>query len=123
MAAVDERLAETAVRAEPLAMHSLTLLCLPVALTACSLGSDETNKRDEARDASKASEPAAIRSARQACKHLRESLREREEFDVGISDYEACLGRRANLTHPADPRLCHLARSRVSASGTCILGE
>ena len=99
------------------------LFGLPLLLAACSPGSDESQQRTAARDASEAGEPAAIKSARQACKHLREPPREHETFDVGISDYEACLGERANLTQPANPQLCGLAKSTMSASGTCILGE
>ncbi len=97
------------------------LLCLPIVLAACSSGSGE--QAAAARNASEAREPAAIKSARQACKHLREPPGEHEKFDVGITDYEACLGEKANLTHPANPQLCNLAKSTMSASGTCVLGE
>lgn len=83
------------------------LFCLPIAVAACS----------EAR------EPSPIESALATCKHLREPQKEPKKFEVGISDYEACLGERANGTHPANQRLCNLAKSTMSASGTCILGE
>lgn len=104
-------------------MRLPVFLLLPFVLASCSLVADESEQAASTRDASKASEPAAITSARHACKHLRKSSRKSEEFDVGISDYEACLGERANLTHPANPHLCALAKSTMSASGTCILGE
>jgi hypothetical protein len=120
-AAYDGYLANTAVRGEPDAMRSPILFCLYVVLAACSSGSNEQAASD--RDASEAREPAAIKSAQRACKHLREPPREHEKFDVGISDYDACLGERANLTHPANPQLCDLAKSTMSAAGTCILGE
>lgn len=120
-AACDEHLAKTAVRAEPFAMRLFMLLCLPIMLTACWSGPDE--QIAAARDGPQAREPAAIKTARQACKHLLEPPREHQKFDVGISDYEACLGERANLTHPASPQLCDLANSTMSASGVCILGE
>lgn len=120
-AAYNEHLVKTAVRLEPHGMRSPILFCLPVVMAACSSGSNE--QAASARDASKAREPAAIKSARRACKRLRIPSEEHEKFDVGISDYEACLGERANLTHPANPQLCHLAKSTMSATGICILGE
>jgi len=104
-------------------MRSITLFAMPLALAACSSGSDDNQQAMAARDALDAREPAAIKSARQACKHLREPPRERERFDVGISNYEACLGEKANLIHPANAQLCDLAKSTISASGICILGE
>ena len=64
------------------------------------------------------SEPPNVVAARDACKH-----REHLEMDVGISDYEACLGARANLTRPADRQLCALAKSQMSSEGICILAE
>lgn len=99
------------------------LVYLPIMLGACSSSSDGNQQAIVARDASEATEPAAIRSARHACKPLREPPRQHEKFDVGISNYEACLGERANLSRPANPQLCDLTKSTMSASGTCILGE
>jgi hypothetical protein len=122
-AASGERLAKTTVPAEPLAMRVPIPLLLPLVLASCSLVSDESQEGTSTRDALEASEPAAIKSARHACKHLREPARKPKDFDVGISNYEACLGERANLTHPANPHLCALAKSTMSASGTCILSE
>lgn len=104
-------------------MRVSILLLLPLMLASCSSGSDENQQSASARDASEASDPTPIKLARQSCKHLREPPREYEKFDVGISDYEACLGEHANLTHPANRQLCALAKSTMSASGTCILGE
>lgn len=57
-------------------------------------------------------------TAKQACQHL-----EHEQMDVGISDYEACLGQRANLTRPASRELCDMAKSDISSDGVCILSE
>ncbi|WP_298089345.1 hypothetical protein [uncultured Sphingomonas sp.] len=123
LAASYQHLAKTAVRAEPIAMRVPILLFLPLVLASCSSGSDESQQATSVRYAAEGGGPVAIKLARQACKHLREPLREHEEFDVGISNYEACLGERANLTHPANPQLCALAKSTMSASRTCILGE
>jgi hypothetical protein len=121
--AFGERLEITAVQAHPSAMRRLKLLVIPLALSACSSGSDKSQQSTANRDALEANEPAAIRSARQMCAHLRETPREHEDFDVGISDYQACLGKKANLTHPANAQLCDLAKSTMSASGVCVLAE
>jgi hypothetical protein len=104
-------------------MRFQIIVCASIALTACSPGSDELPLTNMTRDALEAKEPAAIQSARYACRHLREPESEYEAFDVGISDYEACLGERANLTHPANRQLCDLAKSTMSPAGACILAE
>jgi len=101
-------------------MRLPVLILLTALLAACSPESDQ--QADAGRDASEARVTATIKSARQACKHLRKPRGE-QKFDVGISDYEACLGERANLTRPANGQLCDLAKSTMSASGTCVLGE
>lgn len=98
-------------------------LLLPLTLACCSSGSDESKQATLIRDDLEVSEPATIKLARQACKHLREPPKEHEKLDAGISNYEACLGERANLTRPANPQLCALAKSTMSASGTCILSD
>lgn len=97
--------------------------CTSIVLAACSPSSDASPEANAVRDALEAREPATIRSARHACRHLREPQGKHEEFDVGISDYEACLGERANLTHPANRQLCDIAKSTMSPAGTCILSE
>lgn len=104
-------------------MRLRVFLLLPFVLASCTLVTGESQEAASIRDASEGSEPAAIKSARHACKHLREPSKKPDEFDVGISDYEACLGERANLTHPANPHLCALVKSTMSTSGTCILSE
>lgn len=101
-------------------MRLPVLILLTALLAACSPEPDQ--QADAGRDASEARVTAAIKSARQACKHLRKP-REEQKFDVGISDYEACLGERANLMRPANRQLCDLAKSTMSPSGTCVLGE
>jgi len=106
-----------------LPMRFFMLFAMPLTLAACSSDSDENQQATAARDALEAKEPAAIKSARHACNHLRDRLGEHEEFDVGISNYEACLGEKANLTRPANAQLCYLSKSTMSASGVCILGE
>lgn len=120
-AAIGEHIANVADRAEPAAMRLPVLSFLIVLLTGCSPEPDQ--QADAPRDATETAGIAAIKSARQACKHLRGSPEEHKKFDVGISDYEACLGERANLTRPANRQLCDLAKSAMSASGTCVLGE
>ncbi len=122
-AALGVRLAKAAVPVEPYGMRNLMLLGLPLWLAACSSGSEESRQTTTARDALEAREPTAIKSARATCKHLREAAAKHEQFDVGISNYEACLGERANLTRPANRQLCDLANSAMSASGACILAE
>lgn len=119
-AAISGHIAKAAVRAEPLAMRLPMLLCLPIVLAACSSGSDE--QAAGTRDASQAREPAAIKTARQACKHLREPPKH-EKFDGGISNYEACLGERTNLTHPANPQLRDLTKNTMSVSGARVFAE
>jgi hypothetical protein len=104
-------------------MRRPLLLCLPTVLAACSVGSDNNQQASAARYASEAREPAAIKSARMACKPLREPTRKYQDLDVGISDYEACLAKQANRTQPANPQLCSLAKSTMSANGTCTLAE
>jgi hypothetical protein len=64
-----------------------------------------------------------LASAKLACDHLAQPPEKDQQPDVGISPYETCLGDQANLTHPADRRLCELARSTMSANGNCVLGE
>lgn len=97
------------------------LFAVLIGLAACSSGSDQSKKTTG--DASEANVPTVIKSARQACNHLRKPARDHEEVDVGISEYEACLGKQANLSLPANPRLCDLAKGTMSASGMCVLGE
>lgn len=120
-------LAKTIVYKQPSSMRSVFLLFSLLVLMGCSSESGESQQsiraRDALRDALEAREPADIRSARQTCKHLRDGPGVHDEVDVGISNYEACLGQMANLTHPANPQLCDLAKSKMSASGECILGE
>jgi len=103
-------------------MRYLPLIVISLTMAACSSVADEDQQAIDARNALEAKEPAAIKSARKACRHLRKPPGN-EEFDVGISDYEACLGERANLTKPANAQLCRLAESAMSTSGVCILGE
>lgn len=45
------------------------------------------------------------------------------QMDVGISEYQECLGNHANLTNPANSDLCEKAGSTMSPDGRCILGE
>jgi len=123
LANFDRNVVKVAFRDEVLAMRSCILFCASILLAAYSSGSDTSPEANAVRDALEVREPTAIRSARHACRHLREPQREHEEFDVGISDYEACLGEKANLTHPANRQLCDLAKSTMSSAGTCILGE
>lgn len=119
-AAIGDNIAKAADRAGPVAMRLPVFFVLTALLAACSPEADQ--QADAGRDASEATETAAIKSARQACKHLRKP-RVEHKFDVGISDYEACLGGRANLTRPANGQLCDLAKSTMSPSGKCVLGE
>jgi hypothetical protein len=95
-------------------MTRLTLLAL-VGLTACSqsVTSGQEPARREHRESSE------VVRAKIACG----KFDDHGKMDVGISAYESCLGQRANLTHPANRELCALARSRMSADGTCALAE
>ncbi len=91
-------------------------LTISFALAACSSGSDQPQQAPASADTVEASKP--IKLARRACQHLQD-----EEMDVGISNYEACLGEQANLTRPANQQLCKLAKSTMSASGVCVVSE
>jgi len=104
-------------------MRCRTSIFIPLALAACSSDTREKEQAIAARYALEAKEPAAIKLARKSCKHLRTPSDKFDEFDVGISDYEACLGEKANLTNPANSQLCELTKSTMSPSGRCILGE
>lgn len=84
-------------------------------LTACSPGGEPNQQAPERADTSK---PASIASARHSCEHVTN-----KSADVGISDYQACLGQKANLSRPANRKLCDLSKGTMSASGTCILAE
>jgi hypothetical protein len=66
-----------------------------------------------------AAESRTVAAARRACAHLKSD----GHMEVGISDYEACLGKRSNMTRPANHELCTLAKSTMSADGVCILSE
>jgi hypothetical protein len=66
---------------------------------------------------------SALLAAERACKHLKKAVNNALPPAPGISTYEACLGERANLTLPANPKLCALAKSIMSPGGICILGE
>ena len=44
-------------------------------------------------------------------------------MEVGISDYQACVGRLANRTRPANRALCEEAASTMTADGRCELAE
>ena len=66
---------------------------------------------------------SAVPAAIGACKHLKQSQKSPAVPGAGITAYEECLGKRANLTHPANSRLCALAKSVLSPAGICILGE
>jgi len=99
------------------------LLSAGLALAACSPSSDVPNPAHTGTNAARSADHSQVASAKLACEHLAEPPRQHQQFDVGISPYEACLGDRANLTRPADRELCALAKSTISADGACILGE
>ena len=89
-----------------------------LALAACSQRPDQTQPSTSTNE-KRVAEQAAARSGRQACQHLQSH----EQFDVGVSPYEACLGEQANRTRPANRQLCDLAKSTMAASGVCVLAE
>ena len=101
-------------------MTRLAGIIIFFALTACSAAPNRDEQAPTPEE--RRSETPQVMSARTTCQPLLKSEKS-EQFDVGISDYEACLGERANLTHPADRQLCDLAKSTISADGVCILGE
>jgi hypothetical protein len=85
------------------------------AMAACSPDAASTPNRSQTNLA----ESETVTAAKTACAHLDADKR----MEVGISDYEACLGERANMTRPASRELCTLAKSNMSADGVCILSE
>jgi hypothetical protein len=99
------------------------LLSVAFALAACSPSKDNPAPMHSGTSAARSADHPQVASAKLACEHLAEPPRQHQQFDVGISPYEACLGDRANLTRPADRELCGLAKSTISAGGACILGE
>lgn len=98
-------------------MARALIVVIAILVAACSADSDPDQQSTNSSSLREA-EPPQVVSARDACKH-----HEQVEMDVGISPYEACLGKRANLTRPADRQLCDLAKSTMSSDGVCILGE
>lgn len=107
-----------AVGVERPTMRTILVFNISLALAGCSSASDQQQQANTFREASEAREPAAVKLARPKC-----SQHNRYVVEVGISDFEACLGQQANSTRPANPQLCQLAKSTISASGVCILGE
>lgn len=99
------------------------LLSAAFALAACSPGSDGDAPIRTGPNTAPNADQARVASAKLACEHLTPPPRQHQQFDVGISPYEACLADRANMTRPADRELCALAKSTMSADGACILGE
>lgn len=96
-------------------MKRVVIAVIALSFTACS---GVSNESANSHNSTRLSDTPQVESARLACLHRRQ-----DEMAVGISDYEACLGERANLTRPANPQLCNLARGIMSANGVCILGE
>ena len=98
-------------------MQRSAFLCLMGLLCACAQPAD--NRKDQAESSEhRGAEAAVIARAKADCSKF-----ENPPVDVGISAYETCLGQHANLTHPANPELCTLARSAMSEDGTCLLAE
>ena len=96
-------------------MARLAPLLSVVATTACSPDAAPSPNESQAH----AAESEVVAAARRACAHLKTD----RHMEVGISDYEACLGERANMTRPASRELCTLAKSTMSTDGVCILSE
>lgn len=99
------------------------LVAIALTLAACSRETASPPSSPEAQNTNQVAEPPSIAAAKRACEHLKQLPSNGEQMDVGISNYEACLGNRANLTRPASLKLCALARSHLSADGICILSE
>lgn len=97
-----------------MALNEIGLLVVALTFAACSNEAEQTDSSGRRSSA----DTLAVSTAQEACKG-----REHEPADVGISDYEACLGEHANRTRPADPQLCKMARSNMSRNGRCLLGE
>ena len=99
-------------------MRRSAVVAITIAIAACSAGENSGQQSSTASGTVERADAPNVASARKACES-----RERREMEVGISDYETCLGERANLSRPADRQLCDLARSTMSADGVCILSE
>ena len=53
-----------------------------------------------------------------ACRNFDNSV-----MDVGISDYQTCVGKLANRTRPANRELCNEANGTITTDGSCRLPE
>ena len=99
-------------------MRRLASFALIGILAACAPSADR-GREQAAPDRGQQHAAFDVMRAEEAC----ERFENQKKMDVGISAYESCLGRKANLTHPANRKLCTLARSKISADGTCVLAE
>jgi hypothetical protein len=52
------------------------------------------------------------------CRH-----QDNSPVEVGISDYQVCVGELANRSQPADRKLCAEAGSTMTLEGRCQLSE
>ncbi len=98
-------------------MRKLHFLLLPLAV-GCSPDQAQPSSNSQVGTAANMADSSPVAAAKQACKDMTH-----EQMDVGISNYEACLGQRANLTRPASRELCAMAKSVMSADGACKLSE
>jgi hypothetical protein len=99
-------------------MKRLPFLALMALITACAPSSNRG--KEQAAQARPDHQTEELQRATEACLKFDDP---KMKMEVGISAYESCLGRRANLTHPANRELCALAQSKMSADGTCVLAE
>lgn len=106
-----------------LSWRMLTKVSMAVIATVSFAAACSSEPRQVASSSPAGQGRSTILGATLACKHLKKDEKRAAAPSVGISAYEVCLGEQANLTRPANPQLCALAKSVMSPAGICILGE